>query len=217
MYFFDALQYPFNSKGWISKAAVAGIMLLIPFVNIFAAIMLGGYMMRLVREINSGNMELPEFDFGSDFGRGLTVILYSLIYYIPMLIISFVLGLLLGRSGGGQGIASLLGSIVGFIFGLFLMVAYARYAVTDDTGVFMQFGENVAILRDNIGAVVSYFINALLFGIIAGIVVMIGFVLCVIPGMIMLPMFYFGGAYLMARFAQDAGITGEKMKSKNFA
>jgi hypothetical protein len=217
MYFFEAIQYPFNSKGWINKAAVAGIMLIIPLVNIFAIIMLGGYIMRLVREISDGNMELPEFDYGADFGRGLTVILYSLVYYIPMLIVSFLLGIVLGLLLGknAQGVASILGSLVGLVFGVVLMVAWVRYALTDDTGVFMQVSRNIAIVRDNIGPIISYFINSFVYGIIAGIILVIGFLLCVIPGMIMLPMIYFGSAYLMARFAQDLNLS--EGKSKNFA
>ncbi len=210
MYFFEALQYPFNSKGWINKAAIAGIMLVIPLVNIFAAIMLAGYMLRLIREISDGNMELLEFDYGGDFSRGLTLILYSLIYIIPMLVVSFLLGMLLGRSGG------LLGSIIGFFFSMLIAVVYVRYALTEDTGVFMQFGDNIAILRENLSAAISYLINSFFFGLVGGIIVMIGFVLCVIPGLILLPMLYFGSAYMLVRFGQDMGLMGGKVKAKNF-
>lgn len=210
MYFFEALQYPFNSKSWLSKAIIGAVLLFIP---ILGSLVIGGYVLRLVREILDGNMELPEFDFGADFMRGLTAFLFSLVYQIPVFILSFILGLVFGRNGSL--IASLIGGIFGLVVGLVLMVGYVRYAISEDSGVFMQFSRNIGILQENIGTLISYFINALLYGLVAGILLMIGYMLCFLPGLILTPMVVFGGAYMIARLAQDLGITAYGEKAKN--
>jgi hypothetical protein len=210
MYFFEALQYPFNSQGWIGKAAIGVVLMIIP---IFGWFTLGGYVLRLTREILNGNMELPDYDYGADFGRGLSLFVAALIYQIPAFIIGFVLGALLGN-----GIVSrILVWAIGYLIGLILQVAIVRYVLTEDFSVFWDLGRNFALIRDNIGAVVTYIINTILFGIVAGIILTIGFMLLVIPGLILTPLICYASAYLLARYAQELGLSVGKSKEKNYA
>lgn len=215
MYFLDAIQYPFKSQGWIGKAIIAALLLFIPIVNIFGGIMLSGYVLRLVREILGGSTELPDFDYGGDFMRGIVVVIAAIVYQIPTMIITAVITGALGRNG--QIIAIIISIVLGIIVGLLLLVATVRYALTDDTNAFMQVGDNLAVIRDNMGAIINYVINGFLYGIVAGILVTIGFVLLVIPGLILTPMVMFGGAYMIARFAEEANLAGGKAKAKNYA
>lgn len=208
MYFFEALQYPFNSKGWISKAAIGAVLMIIPILGWFT---LAGYMVRIIREVMDGNQELPEYDYGADFSRGLMIFLFSLAYEIPAIIIAVILRSVMGQNVIGQ----LLASVVGFVISLLITVAMIRYAQTEDTSVYLQLGENANTLTNNLGTVISYFINTLLFGVIAWIMIVIGIFLCVIPALILAPMLYFGYAYMIARFGQDLNLT--EGKAKNFA
>jgi len=210
MYFFEALQYPFNSQGWISKAAIGVLMLIIP---IFGWFVLGGYVLRLTREILNGNMQLPDYDYGADFGRGLSAFVGTLIYQIPAMIIVFILGALLGQGL----IPQVLSSAIGFLIGMLLQVALVRFVLTEDFSVFWDVSHNFGLIRDNISAVITYLVNTILFGIVAGIVLTIGFMLLIIPGLILTPMICYGVAYMLARYAQELGLSVGKVKEKNYA
>lgn len=217
MYVFEAIQYPFKSQGWIGKAFVGALLLLIPIVNIFGAIVLAGYMMRIIREVRAGNETLPEMDFVADFMRGLVLVLGNILYQIPVFIISFLLGAVFGRSDGGLVIGSLVSMVISVVVGAVLLVAHVRYALTEDFNAYLQVSDNIAIARDNIGALLMYVLNAIVFALVASIAVTIGLFLLIIPGLLVAAMMVFASGYMLARVSEDLGLSGGKIKAKNFA
>lgn len=210
MYFFDAIKYPFNSQGVWGKIGMAFLLVIIPIVNIFGAFVLTGYGLKIMSSVMHGDENLPEFEMGADFMRGLTVFIVALIYQIPTFILSFLVG-----SMGNSGLTLILALVlvvVSIIIAFLLIVALIRYATSGDTGVFMAVGENFGYLSGNPGAAVMFIVNAILFGIVVGIIVTIGFILLVIPGIILSIASLFSAYYLYARFGMELGIS-EKAKA----
>jgi hypothetical protein len=221
MYFLDAISYPFKSTSWAGKAFIAFLLTCIPIVNIFGAIVLSGYAVRAAREILSGRTELPEFDFGEDITKGFILLITSIVYGIPGLILSNQLQRSIVVVGGRATMTNISGGMVillvilSIITSLFLLIAIARYIVTDDFGVFVDLGGNFNLLSRNLGTILMYGINVVLFGIVGLVLVMVGLVACIIPGIVVGIMLSFGRAYLLARFVEDLGLSLNQEKFKN--
>jgi hypothetical protein len=217
MYFLDAISYPFKSTSWAGKAFVAFLLSVIPIVNIFGMIVLSGYTLRTAREVLAGNSELPEFDFGEDAMKGFMLLITSIVYELPLLFIySRMRRTMSGRTTIDiSGELLLLLIVITIVTSLFLLIATARYVATDDFGVFIDFGGNFALMSRSFGSIVMYAINAILFGLAGGILVLLGTVLCIIPGIVVGVMLTFGRGYLLARFVQDIGLSLDEGKLKN--
>jgi hypothetical protein len=223
MYFVEAFSYLFNSQNWFGKAFIVFLLTVIPIVNILGAIVLAGYSIRIVREILAGRMEVPEFDFAEDATKGFLLTIAGIVYSIPFLLISRSVEVVqIGQNVSTRMTMSpvvvLLLFILGIIMGMMLLIATVRYAVTDDFAVFVDLGGNFNMLRNNFGAVIMYGLNVIGFGIVGGILVVLGMVLCIIPGIVMAVSLVFGRAYLLAQFAQAIGLSiddyEEKIKGK---
>jgi hypothetical protein len=217
VYFTDAISYPFNSKSRVGKAFIAFLLSVIPLVNILGAIVLSGYTLRAAREVLSGNPDLPEFDFAEDITKGFMLLITSIVYGIPMMFLSSQFR----QTANGRLVVTMSGPmiilvfLIGIVSGLFLLIATARYIVTDDFEVFVDFSGNFALMSRNFGSILMYGINLLLFGLAGGLLVLLGFVLCIIPGIVVGVMLTFGRAYLLARFVDSIGLSldGEKFKN----
>jgi hypothetical protein len=210
MYFMDAIRYPFNSPGLWGKMGVAFILMLIP---IFGPLVLAGYGLKTINSIMHGDETLPEFDLGGDFMHGIIILLVTLVYQIPVWIMTALAALLAGSSSAMAGIIVLVMVIMSIITSFLLGVALLRYAATGDTNVFLAIGDNFDYLSRNPGAVGMFLVNAFLFGLAISIVIGIGFVLLIIPGVILCIASIFSASYLYARFGIELGVAD---KAKNY-
>ncbi len=223
MYFLESLQYPFRGQGVFGKIVTAGLLMIIPLVNFFGAFVLLGYGVKIIANVLAGDENLPEFDIMQDFGRGIMAFLAALIYMIPIIIVYAILAVLFGDGRGGMSsigvILSLLTIPLSFALGLAVMVALSRFAVEGESGVLFAFTENFQLAFGNLGAGLEYFVNAILFGIILGILVGIGFLLLVIPGLVIAIAGQFAQYHLVAQYASRLGIGGKskrKMEEYSF-
>lgn len=218
MYFMDAIQYPFNSQGWFKKLVIAFLLTLIPIINIFGAIVLLGYTLSIVRSVMQGETDLPEYDFGDNIGKGLMALLGGLVYAIPLIILLVLINLILPVSYDTFGdpqmnpLALLLTMLLALLWGPIIVVAVVRYAIEDSTGALFDFMGNINTVVNNPGPTVMYYVNALILGLIVGVLAMVGFFLLVIPGLIVTTASTFMQGYLYAAYARDLGLGMRKRK-----
>lgn len=78
-------------------------------------------------------------------------------------------------TGGGHGLGSLLGLVVSFLASAVVSIAYARLALTAETGTHAGWGELWAP---------EHFLNMLGASIIQSVVIMFGFILLIVPGVV---------------------------------
>ncbi len=212
MYFMDAIQYPFKSQGIWGKLAIVVLLLLIPIVSIFGAFVVLGYGMKIIRSVMEGETELPEFEFGADFGRGLMVMLLTLVYTLPLVIVSFILTGMM-QNGGVLGILALLLYIVlSIVVGVMAMIATVRYAISEDSSAFFDFAGNFDLAQKNVGTLVMFYINFIIFAVIMGILMTIGFMLLFVPGLIVMGVAMFANFYLYARLGLELGLEGKRKR-----
>jgi hypothetical protein len=221
MYFADAITWPTQRKDFWNKLVIIVILLIIPIVNFFGGIIIVGYGLRVMLAARDDDENLPEFDWVSDFVNGLLALLGGLVYFFIGIvisgIISFISSLDLGFIGGMivfvLGIISLIYSIgVSFV----LPLAYARFARTGQFSAFFDIQDYFAMVLGNLGEAILFFINVVLFGIVVGIAVVFGLLLCFLPGLIMIGIAMLAGYVLQARYAIRMGelaTFGEKPKN----
>jgi hypothetical protein len=81
-----ALNFPFSDKEWPTKFAITVVLIFIPILGWGV---LGGYVVRLIRNIMAGEEKLPEFgDWGADFRLGIMAFVGGLIYNAPLILLS---------------------------------------------------------------------------------------------------------------------------------
>ena len=202
MDFTRALTYPFDDPDWMTKLGIGfgiAILLFIPIIgSIPAGILFAGWSLEIAKRVRNGDpMPLPSWDFGTLFGKGLNVFIAYIVYQIPTLILACLIFLpsILGGAAAGSsndsGTASALGSMGGFaslccscVLILYLIASlvvlfggYVRYLETEQLNTFFQFGDNIAIIRNNagdFGMAVLYIIGgAFVIGLL-GIIPLIG-------------------------------------------
>lgn len=162
-----AIQYPLiGDNGTLMKLLIGGVLMLVPVIGSW---IVAGYALRSFKRVLHGDYVLPEWDdFAGDFVNGLIVTIGL-----------FVFGLLMAVS------MALIVTIPIVMFFAFPMTAYviARYAATDDItsffdifgayrAVFFRFGDSVLMMLG------SYFV-----AIVMSILVGIGTVFLLIPGL----------------------------------
>jgi hypothetical protein len=188
MDFTRALTFPFEDDDWLSKLGLGLLIGLIPIVGNPLAVQ--GWSFRLAQAVKRGDpTPMPDWsDFGGKLGKGLMVWLASFIYQIPTAIVFCVLWavfLLPAMSGGDEDLATALAGGASIIAvccfcvvilyaiaaGLVYMAGYLRYMDNDEEfGTFFQFGDNIALLRENIGDFGMFIVYMLLAGLIVSVV-----------------------------------------------
>ena len=203
MYFVDALTYPFKGNRAFAAVVIFAILLLIPVIGL---IIYMGYSLRMVPLIYQGNDDKPDFDFGRDFGRGIVLFAGAILYYLIPIALSLLLFIIFGDSGMYY-VGSILLVPVNIFFGAGFAIGAVRYALEDDTGALFDVINNFMRALSNTGALLMYFVNAILFVIIGYIIVAIGFILLFCPGLFALTgIFLFGSMYLATRYGIDVGL-----------
>lgn len=218
MYFIDAITYPFTGQRSISVLAIFTVMFIIPFVNIVGLIIALGYASRLIPLIYQGIKDKPEIEFGSDFGRGIMLIIASIVYNIVPTIIN------VGVNATDDlviiCIGSLLGLVLSIVLGFGFAVAFIRYSLEDgDSSVLFDFGTNLLMPWQNIGATIMLIINGILFYIGALFIILFGFLLLVCPGILAAVGLFLAGSYgyINAQYGLALGIQPSKPLKNPFA
>lgn len=187
-----SFSYVFDDERWVQKVVIGGLLLLasfIPLVNIFTALVVAGYTIRVIKNVSDGRERpLPEWDdWGGDWVKGALVVVAGLIYALPALIVAGIAAIVAavstGQSGDLQGFAQVcfLGLqcliwIWALLVGLWMPAATIRYAREGRFGAMFEFGPLWTFIRSNVGD----YIVAVLVGMLAQIVASFGVILCII-------------------------------------
>jgi hypothetical protein len=208
MDFTRALTFPFEDDDWLSKLGLGLLIGLIPIIGSPLAVQ--GWSFQLAQAVKRGDpTPMPDWsDFGGKLGKGLMVWLASFIYQIPTVIVFCVLWavFLLPAMTGDEDLQAALAGVAGIIAvccfcvvilyaiaaSLVYIAGYLRYMDNDsEFGTFFQFGDNIALLRENIGDFGMFIVYMFLAGLIASAVTGITLGL---GGLLAGPfMMYFGG------------------------
>lgn len=211
MYFLDSLSYPLKSEKALEKILIGLALTLIPIVNTLGGIVLLGYGIKIMGHVLSGDENLPEFDLGEDFVRGLFGLLGAFLYVFPPAILGIVVMIALtGATESFSLIGFLLMMVLILVATLVMVVAYARFAVEEDTGALFDVGGNLRLVGSNLNAGGLLLINMFVFGLIAGLLVMVGFLLFFIPGMILAVVVQYAQYHLYTFYARELGIGGKR-------
>jgi hypothetical protein len=164
-----AIQYPLiGENGTLVKLLIGGVLTLVPVIGSW---MVAGYALRAFKRVLRGDYALPEWDdFAGDFVNGLIVTIGL-----------FVFGLLMAVS------MALVVTIPVVIFFGFPMTAYivARYAATDDLTSFVDIIGAYRAVFFRFGDAVLMMVGSLFVAIVMGILVGIGSIFLLIPGLMM--------------------------------
>jgi len=208
-----SLTYPFKDDEWLQKLLIAGIVGVIPIINLA---LIGWGIRQLKRVIDDRELPLPDWsDFGDYFVKGLMVVIGNLIYAIPMLILICLASVLgdwftgyeYGYGNGGPNIIGVcfgcLSSLWGLLIGVVLPAAITHYAVTEDFASFFRFGEIFSYIGRNLGNYIIALIVSALVWIVASIV---GGVFCGVGVILTMPWATLVTAHLLAMVYKERAI-----------
>ena len=163
MDFGRAVSFVRQDPNWLVKVLLGSVLSVVPILNFVTL----GYMLDVIRNVSQGR-ETPLPDWGEDFGgkfvRGFMYLVIAFIYTLPILVIYLVfIGITLAAASGADSDAAgagvgILGCIMvpiiilgAIILGMMAQIAGVRYALTQDFGAAMRFGEVWAEFRNNLG------------------------------------------------------------------
>lgn len=170
--FGKAFRFVFDDPDWVKKVLLGGLFALLSAL-IVGAFFLGGYLVRLIRNVHRGEARpLPQWDdLGGIFQDGLPAVGVYLVYGLGAALVPATVGCVAGALGGGMGALvsggdedlAGAGMAVGFgvfyllmfVFAFALMVfvpaALTRFALAGRFGAAFEFREVVAFIRRNLG------------------------------------------------------------------
>jgi hypothetical protein len=141
-----------ESEDWVKTVAIGAVLTLLS-VLVVPALIVGGYVVRTIRERAAGATEPPAFDdWGGLLVDGLKAAVIYLVYMIvPIAVFAVTVGgLILGVLTGSEtiasvGIAGFLGGIVvssvlSLVFGYFAVAALVNFACKEDLSAAFDFG-----------------------------------------------------------------------------
>ena len=183
-----SFTYMFDDDKWVEKLVIGALLVLasiIPLVNLFTALVMAGYTLRLLKNVADGKeTPLPEWDdWGGDWIRGLMMVLASLIYSLPIILASGLGALVGALASNAEEVANICGiglsclsGLWGLAMAIVLPAATIMYATEGEFGSFFRFGQIFRFIGDNLGD----YIIAILLGAVAQFVASFGVILCVI-------------------------------------
>jgi hypothetical protein len=227
MDFSKALTYPFDDEDWVKKLGIAAAIGLIAFVlsavliGFVAMIPLVGWSIETIKRVRANEPKpLAGWDdFGGMFSKGLTPFLAALVYQIPTLLIycvAFGVFFLPVLGGKNSDASAALGGVAMIIFYccICLVLLYAlaagvvywgglmRYLDKPEFGTFMQFGDNIALVRAHSGDFGMAFLFILLGSVVASVVAGIP---C-IGWAVYMPFSFYYSSHILGQLAQK--VTG---------
>jgi hypothetical protein len=171
----DALKFPFSNI----KRSAGLLLLLLGSILIIPAIMVAGYIFRIIKQTTNGSNELPPFDeWGEMIEDGFRYIAASVVYLIVPNILTLLLtrGMLLSvYSGGFQMSTYLLATIVGMLialpFDLVYVMALGNMAHEGRFGAAFDFSKIFGLIG-KIGwpRYVSYILIVTILGVLVGMI-----------------------------------------------
>jgi len=188
MDFGRAFLYTFEDRDWIKKVLIAALLTIIP---ILGTLFVAGWALKITRNVIQGDPEpLAEWDdFGDYLVTGLQVVVIGLVYALPIILISactsgisftFLENSSSDELSMGFSAAMFCLSCLSIFYGIFLAfvvpAALGHFAATDQFGAAFRFREVFGLVK---AAPVAY-LMVLIGSFLAGIVAMLGLILCVI-------------------------------------
>lgn len=198
-----SISYPFSD---LKKFLMVGICLLIidldailsqivgqnSFVVIIAFIIavlfsfvVAGYSVSVTKRGIDNSMEIPDFDYKNNFIDGVKLFVVGLVYFIIPVIITLILLFLFGAVGShfgriteSLGIGAIFVVILFIVFGIFAVVAQARYAVSRSIGDAISIGEvfddvkRIGILKIILFLIITFVVVSVL-ALILGVITVI--------------------------------------------
>jgi hypothetical protein len=189
----DALQFPRSGDDWLPTVIIGGVLSILG-VLILPALVIQGYLVRVLRAGARDNATVPSFtEWGRLLVDGLKILLVSLGYglavVVPLVVLSVVLAVTngLGAEAGGPGLlAGLIGLGVGIAFvllsvavGYVVPAAMANFAIQGRLGAAFDVGTvaqgaftveyAIAWLLGLLVAVVGGLLGAVLSALVVGI------------------------------------------------
>ncbi len=154
--FNESIRYLKDSDDAVTTVLVGGLLVIFSFL-VIPAIVLEGYMIRVLRQVSEGDTDAPKFDDWTKlFVDGLKAIVIAFIYLLVPAVLAFVF------IGGGAalsnnyavlgGLVVLLGSVLTFVAGIAvwyaLPAALVRFAEKNTMGSAFEYESYMPILRD---------------------------------------------------------------------
>ena len=197
MDFTRALTFPFDDDEWLKKLGIgviislAGVLLsflvLIPLLAM--AVLFAGWRYEIMKRVkNNDPVPLPDWDFGALFSKGLTLFGAQLVYQIPTIIFACIASViwllpLLGANSNNSNAAGALAGVSGIIiiccsciivlYAIVAAIVYfgglIRFLDNEQFSTFFQFGDNIAIVRNNAGDFGMVLLYLILAGAIASV------------------------------------------------
>lgn len=216
----EALSFPTNGDETLKTMIIGAACLVFSFL-ILPAILIQGYLVRVLRAGAEGSEEPPVFDeWGEMLVDGLKLFVISLAYFIVPIVLWFIAtslfvgGVLMGTAGDGAagGIGAgvgLVGVLLVFItFLLFLAAGYLLPAAATNFARKDDIGAAFDVDTVTSGALTAEYLVAAVIAIVLGLVLnMVGsFLLIVLVGFLVLFYAQVAVYYLLARgFARGLG------------
>lgn len=216
MDFSRALTYPFDDDEWLQKL---GLAVLIQFIPIVGPIVLLGWSLEISTRVKRNDpTPLPAWsEFGDYLRRGFLLFVAYLVYQLPTIIFACVASFIwvlpalgagnedvMSALGGAAAIAVVCCSCLVVLYALAAAVVlfggYVRFINRPELGTFFEFGDNIAIVRDNIGE----FGMALLYVVLAGVIAsVVSSITAGLGGLISTPFLTYFSGYLLGDLAQS--------------
>lgn len=222
MDFVKALTYPFEDNDWLPKLGIAvgiGILMFIPLVNLAVIVLFAGWRYEIAKRVKAGDpTPLPAWDdFGGFLSKGLTLVIGQIVYQIPTILFFCLAGfvfVLPALSGGDSDVAGMLGGVATLVYvccsciialyaiaaGLVYMAGIIRFMDREELGTFFQFGDNIALFRENIGDFGQAILFMILGGLIAGVISGTG-----IGALVTTPFMNYFGGHILGQLAAKLG------------
>lgn len=195
--FSDALKYPFSD---ITNFLIVGILALLAslssvmasfgfqegaialiasIIGLIFTLILSGYGIDVIKKGIEGSNAFPDIDLKGNLIDGIKALIIGIVYMIIPTIIAIVLMLVFGVLGAGLdhvfaslGIASIIIIILFILFGIFEMVALAKFADTRDLGAALNIGgviedaKKIGILK-----IIAFVIVVMIIAIVATLII----------------------------------------------
>lgn len=136
---------PFGIDGGITGAIVA-------IIGFIFSLILSGYSVDVIKKGIESSNDFPNIDLQENLVNGIKAMIISIVYMIIPTIIAIVLLFIFGGIGAGidhifasLGLASIIVIILFILFGIFEIVALARFADTKELGEALNIG---AVIED---------------------------------------------------------------------
>ncbi|GAB4470659.1 MAG: DUF4013 domain-containing protein [Anaerolineae bacterium] len=217
MDFARAIMYPFDDDEWLKKLGLGVLIGLIPLVgNPFA---LQGWSLEISQRVKRNDpIPLPDWgEFGDYLRRGFMLWLASLVYQLPTVLFACVVSVVwvlpaLGAGDDSGAAVAALGTMAIIIVSccsclavLYAIAAsvvylggYIRYLDNEELSTFFQFGDNIALVRNNIGDFGQVILYFLLAGLIVGVV---SSITAGLGGLLSVPFFSYFWGHLLGQLA----------------